>query len=122
MTNRNLSVTILDNSLNFIFLISGNGVVVHLPGLFEELKKNESKGLTDWRDRLLISDRAHLVFDFHQVSIELLIYFSLFFIHKTYHNHLIFAASGWYARTGKREKITRDHEKRDRTDILFKSN
>lgn len=46
--------------------IIGNGVVVHLPGLFEELEKNENKGLVGWKDRLLISDRAHLVFDFHQ--------------------------------------------------------
>lgn len=41
-------------------------MVVHLPGLFEELEKNETKGLVGWRERLLISDRAHLVFDFHQ--------------------------------------------------------
>lgn len=40
---------------------------MHLPGLFEELKKNEQKGLTDWQSRLIVSDRAHLVFDFHQV-------------------------------------------------------
>ncbi|KDR10573.1 adenylosuccinate synthetase isoform X2 [Zootermopsis nevadensis] len=46
--------------------IIGNGVVVHLPGLFDELQKNEAKGLTNWKDRLLISDRAHIVFDFHQ--------------------------------------------------------
>lgn len=44
----------------------GNGVVIHLPGLFEELHKNEAKGLVDWNKRLIISDRAHLVFDFHQ--------------------------------------------------------
>ncbi|KAK1339541.1 hypothetical protein QTO34_020224 [Cnephaeus nilssonii] len=44
----------------------GNGVVVHLPGLFEEAEKNEKKGLRDWEKRLIISDRAHLVFDFHQ--------------------------------------------------------
>ncbi|XP_069415817.1 adenylosuccinate synthetase isozyme 1 isoform X2 [Ovis canadensis] len=44
----------------------GNGVVVHLPGLFEEAEKNEKKGLKDWEKRLIISDRAHLVFDFHQ--------------------------------------------------------
>lgn len=37
-----------------------------MPGLFDELEKNEAKGLTGWRDRLVISDRAHLVFDFHQ--------------------------------------------------------
>merc|ERR1719340_149491 len=44
----------------------GNGVVIHLPGFFEELEKNIAKGLTGWEDRLKISDRAHLVFDFHQ--------------------------------------------------------
>lgn len=41
-------------------LFAGNGVVVHLPGLFEEIKKNEEKGLTDWGRRLIISSRAHL--------------------------------------------------------------
>lgn len=45
---------------------TGNGVVVHLPGLFEELAKNEAKGLNDPQNRLIVSDRAHLVFDFHQ--------------------------------------------------------
>lgn len=50
--------------LSILFL--GNGVVVHLPGLFEELTKNEAKGLSDWQNRLIVSDRAHLVFDFHQ--------------------------------------------------------
>ncbi|KAM4729643.1 adenylosuccinate synthetase isozyme 2 [Anableps anableps] len=46
----------------------GNGVVIHLPGLFEEAEKNQHKGksLTDWKKRLIISDRAHIVFDFHQ--------------------------------------------------------
>ncbi|XP_030922051.1 adenylosuccinate synthetase isozyme 1-like [Geospiza fortis] len=44
----------------------GNGVVIHLPGLFEEAEKNEKKGLKDWEKRLIISDRAHIVFDFHQ--------------------------------------------------------
>ncbi|GLV43319.1 Adenylosuccinate Synthetase [Carabus blaptoides fortunei] len=46
--------------------VIGNGVVIHLPGLFEELEKNVKKGLKDWDKRLVISDRAHLVFDFHQ--------------------------------------------------------
>ena len=50
--------------------VSGNGVVVHVPGLFEEIQKNEAKGLTEWKNRLKISDRAHLVFDFHQVIIH----------------------------------------------------
>jgi len=44
----------------------GNGVVIHLPGFFEELEKNIAKGLNNWESRLKISDRAHLVFDFHQ--------------------------------------------------------
>ncbi|KAL5463636.1 hypothetical protein EMCRGX_G032551 [Ephydatia muelleri] len=46
--------------------VIGNGVVIHLPGLFDEIKKNEAKGLKGWQDRLMISTRAHLVFDFHQ--------------------------------------------------------
>lgn len=49
-----------------ICTVSGNGVVIHIPGLFEELAKNEAKGLHDWQRRLIVSDRAHLVFDFHQ--------------------------------------------------------
>jgi adenylosuccinate synthase len=48
--------------------VIGNGVVVHLPNLFDEIKKNEVKGLTGWKDRLIISSRAHLVFDFHQMA------------------------------------------------------
>ncbi|KAI5950798.1 ADE12 [Candida jiufengensis] len=43
----------------------GSGVVVHIPSFFEELKNIEEKGL-ECRDRLFISSRAHLVFDFHQ--------------------------------------------------------
>lgn len=46
--------------------IIGNGVVIHLPGMFDEIEKNEKKGLENWGERLIISDRAHLVFDFHQ--------------------------------------------------------
>lgn len=49
-----------------MFFVSGNGVVIHLPGLFDEVEKNEQKGLKDWQERLIISDRAHLVFDFLQ--------------------------------------------------------
>ncbi|XP_039403135.1 adenylosuccinate synthetase isozyme 2-like isoform X3 [Mauremys reevesii] len=46
----------------------GNGVVIHLPGLFEEAEKNLKKGpgLEGWESRTVISDRAHIVFDFHQ--------------------------------------------------------
>ncbi|KAG1623153.1 hypothetical protein G6F46_000268 [Rhizopus delemar] len=49
---------------NCIALV-GHGVVVHLPSFFEEKEKLEAKGL-DCEGRLLLSDRAHLVFDLHQ--------------------------------------------------------
>lgn len=49
----------------------GNGVVIHLPGLFEELAELELKGVLSPEKRLIISDRAHLVFDFHQKVDEL---------------------------------------------------
>uniref|UniRef100_A0A3B4DY17 Adenylosuccinate synthetase n=1 Tax=Pygocentrus nattereri TaxID=42514 RepID=A0A3B4DY17_PYGNA len=44
----------------------GNGVVIHLPGLFEEAEKNlrKGKGLEGWENRLVISDRAHIAFVF----------------------------------------------------------
>jgi adenylosuccinate synthase len=48
--------------------IIGNGVVVHIESLFAEAQKNEAKGLKNWQDRLVISDRAHIVFDHNQVS------------------------------------------------------
>ncbi|KAL5008005.1 hypothetical protein ScPMuIL_013586 [Solemya velum] len=46
--------------------VLGNGVVIHLENLFDEIEKNEKKGLPEWKNRLFISDRAHLVFDVHQ--------------------------------------------------------
>ncbi|KAI0782249.1 Adenylosuccinate synthetase [Abortiporus biennis] len=46
--------------------VIGSGVVVHVPSFFEELDALESQGL-DCTGRLFISDRAHLVFDFHQI-------------------------------------------------------
>ncbi|CAG9765981.1 unnamed protein product [Ceutorhynchus assimilis] len=46
--------------------VIGNGVVIHLPQLFDEIDKNVKKGMKDWEKRLIISDRAHLVFDLHQ--------------------------------------------------------
>jgi adenylosuccinate synthase len=45
--------------------IIGNGVVVHLRGLLDELKSLDDVGV-DYSGRLFISDRAHIVFDFHQ--------------------------------------------------------
>jgi len=49
-----------------VMSVIGNGVVVHLGQMFEEIEKNEAKGMNDWQNRLLISDRAHIVFDLHQ--------------------------------------------------------
>lgn len=43
----------------------GNGVVLYVPALFEELEKLVSKGL-ECTDRMFVSSRAQLVFGFHQ--------------------------------------------------------
>ncbi|KAI3981633.1 hypothetical protein MKX01_007553 [Papaver californicum] len=43
----------------------GNGVVVHLPGFFKEIDGLEANGVS-CKGRILVSDRAHLLFDFHQ--------------------------------------------------------
>lgn len=40
--------------------VLGNGVVVHVPTLFEELAQLDKNGVA-YKGRLLISDRAHLV-------------------------------------------------------------
>ena len=40
--------------------ILGNGVVVHIPTMYEELAQLDKNGI-DYKGRLLISDRAHLV-------------------------------------------------------------
>lgn len=45
----------------------GSGVVIHVPSFFEELQKILDQGL-DCKDRLFVSSRAHLVFDFHQIA------------------------------------------------------
>eukprot|EP00455_Lapot_gusevi_P000522 TRINITY_DN10236_c0_g3_i2.p1 TRINITY_DN10236_c0_g3~~TRINITY_DN10236_c0_g3_i2.p1 ORF type:complete len:466 (+),score=198.38 TRINITY_DN10236_c0_g3_i2:76-1473(+) len=44
--------------------VIGNGVVLHVPTMFKELDKLNDGGI-DWKNRLLVSDRAHLLFDFH---------------------------------------------------------
>jgi len=49
------------NTLNLL----GNGVVVHLPGLFKEIDALAGSEM-DPKGRLKISDRAHVLFDFHQ--------------------------------------------------------
>jgi len=47
--------------------VIGNGVVCHVPTLFNELKKLDDAGVK-WNDgRLKISDRAHLLFDAHML-------------------------------------------------------
>ncbi|PIL28184.1 hypothetical protein GSI_09721 [Ganoderma sinense ZZ0214-1] len=46
--------------------IIGSGVVVHVPSFFAELDALQEQGL-DCTGRLFISDRTHLVFDFHQI-------------------------------------------------------
>ena len=47
--------------------VIGNGVVIHLPSFFKELEKLEKKGISDPTGRLFVSDRCHIVLDFHQV-------------------------------------------------------
>lgn len=43
----------------------GNGCVIHVPTLFEEIETLERNGF-DVRGRLKISDRAHIVFEYHK--------------------------------------------------------
>lgn len=43
----------------------GNGVVVHLPTFLAEIAEFSSKGI-DLTGRLLLSDRAHVLFDVHK--------------------------------------------------------
>ncbi len=45
--------------------IIGNGVVVHVPTLLEELDVLEENGIST-TGRLFISDRTHIVFDYHR--------------------------------------------------------
>lgn len=48
-----------------VIVVVGIGVVVHVPSLLKELKGLQEAGV-DTRGRIILSDRAHLVFDFHQ--------------------------------------------------------
>ena len=45
--------------------ILGNGTVISLKDMFEELEPLDQDGL-EWKGRLLISDRAHLLFESHK--------------------------------------------------------
>ena len=58
--------------------VVGNGVVIHLPSLFEEIATLREQGVeTD--GRLVVSDRAHLLFDLHKVHARM----------HTLHAHLV---------------------------------
>ncbi|UPX19580.1 Adenylosuccinate synthase [Ascochyta rabiei] len=46
--------------------VIGSGCVVHVPSFFKELEALDKHGL-DTKDRIYISDRAHVVFDIHQL-------------------------------------------------------
>lgn len=46
--------------------VIGNGVVVHAPGFFKELEDLERQGI-HVGNRIKLSDRAHLVLDYHQI-------------------------------------------------------
>lgn len=43
----------------------GNGVVLHVPSFLKELEALDKQGVS-YKGRIKISDRAHLLFDFHQ--------------------------------------------------------
>mmetsp|Transcript_6190 Transcript_6190/g.15042 ORF Transcript_6190/g.15042 Transcript_6190/m.15042 type:complete len:430 (+) Transcript_6190:90-1379(+) len=49
------------------YALIGNGVVIHLPSVITEAANLSSLGV-DCLSRVLISDRAHLAFDFHMVA------------------------------------------------------
>jgi len=50
--------------------VIGNGVVAHIPTLLEEIDVLEKSGIST-AGRLFISDRAHLVMDYHKIVDEL---------------------------------------------------
>lgn len=50
--------------------IIGNGTVIHIPSLMKEIEMVESHGIQISPDRLCISSRAHIVFDFYQMMDE----------------------------------------------------
>nr|CAI5825107.1 unnamed protein product [Callosobruchus analis] len=70
----NAGHTVVINGIEYDFHLLPSGiihpkcksVIGNYVLLFEEIEKNEKKGLKGWQERLIISDRAHLVFDMHQ--------------------------------------------------------
>lgn len=58
-----LRIAILLLALKQIICVpKGNGVVIHLPGLFEEAEKNEKKGLYQFLTFLYIGNQVDVVF------------------------------------------------------------
>ncbi|KAF6003010.1 hypothetical protein CCYA_CCYA09G2617 [Cyanidiococcus yangmingshanensis] len=49
-------------------VLIGNGVVVHLPTLFAEIEQLDRQGVPNVSARVCISDRAHILFDYHQIA------------------------------------------------------
>lgn len=49
-----------------VVAVIGNGVVLHVPKFFSEVSQLEEKGVC-LNGRIQISDRAHLLFDYHQI-------------------------------------------------------
>jgi adenylosuccinate synthase len=45
--------------------VIGNGCVIHIPTLLEEIQGLKERGI-DIREKLLISDRAHIIFNYHR--------------------------------------------------------
>jgi adenylosuccinate synthase len=45
--------------------VIGNGVVLHIPTLLDEIHNLKEKGI-DIKDRLFISDRTHIIFNYHR--------------------------------------------------------
>lgn len=46
--------------------IVGNGTVIHIPTLLEEIENLKKQGI-DIKNKLKISDRAHLIFEYHKI-------------------------------------------------------
>lgn len=46
--------------------VIGNGTVIHIPTLLEEIRSLKEQGI-DIKDRILISDRAHLLLEYHKM-------------------------------------------------------
>ncbi|PIZ74094.1 adenylosuccinate synthase [Candidatus Peregrinibacteria bacterium CG_4_10_14_0_2_um_filter_43_11] len=46
--------------------VIGNGTVIHIPTLFEEIESLKEQGI-EVNDKLMISDRAHLIFNYHKL-------------------------------------------------------